>query len=122
MTFNRPRPGNSIFSGRGLPPQPQTFPAVGDPPAVAASPRPCDAADALSPQEDLPGATHSDSSLPSDPTATGRRADIVRLSDVAPRPVEWLWQDRLASGTLSMVSGDPGVGKDLGRAGHCGRA
>jgi AAA domain len=111
MTFNRPRPGNSIFSGRALPPQPGTFPAGGDPPPVAASPCPCDPADTLSPEEDQPDATQSDSSLPSDPTATGRRADIVRLSDVAPRPVEWLWQDRLASGTLSMLSGDPGAGK-----------
>jgi RecA-family ATPase len=25
--------------------------------------------------------------------------------------VEWLWQDRLASGALSMLSGDRGVGK-----------
>jgi hypothetical protein len=30
MTFNRPRPGNSIFSGRALPPQPETLsPRVG---------------------------------------------------------------------------------------------
>jgi hypothetical protein len=51
----------------------------------------------------------SHSSLQPDPTATGRRADIVCLSDVQPRPVEWLWQDRLAPGTLSMLSGD-GIG------------
>ncbi len=109
MTFNRPRPGNSIFSGRAFTPQPGTLPPSGHPPAVAVSPRPCDAADTLSPEKDIPEAPPPP--LESDPTATTRRADIACLSDVQPRPVEWLWQDRLASGTLAMLSGDPGAGK-----------
>jgi hypothetical protein len=44
MTFNRPHPGNSIFSGRALPPRPQIFPAGGDPPPRYGLPaflRPC---------------------------------------------------------------------------------
>ena len=49
---------------------------------------------------------------PPDPTsATDRQADLVCLSDIEDRPVDWLWQDRLASGTLAMLSGDPGSGK-----------
>jgi len=28
-----------------------------------------------------------------------------------PQPVEWLWQHRLAAGTLAMLSGEPGSGK-----------
>ena len=49
---------------------------------------------------------------PAKPTAgTDRQADLVCLADIEHRPVEWLWQDRLASGTLVMLSGDPGSGK-----------
>jgi putative DNA primase/helicase len=45
------------------------------------------------------------------PTAIAGCGDLVYLSDVQPRPVQWLWQDRLASGTLAMISGVPGSGK-----------
>jgi hypothetical protein len=72
MTFNRPRVGNSIFSGR--------LPNTGE---------------REQPQ----------------PAKEGPRADIVCLSDLPPRPIEWLWRDRLALGTLAMLSGDPGAGK-----------
>ena len=46
---------------------------------------------------------------PSEPTA--RQADLIYLTDVEHRPLEWLWQNRLAVGTLAMLSGDPGSGK-----------
>lgn len=36
---------------------------------------------------------------------------ITRLSDVRPRPVEWLWPGRLPAGKLVVVDGDPGDGK-----------
>ncbi|MDT7810654.1 MAG: hypothetical protein QOJ42_570, partial [Acidobacteriaceae bacterium] len=36
---------------------------------------------------------------------------IVYLADLQPQPVEWLWQHRLAAGTLAMLSGEPGSGK-----------
>ncbi|MEA3007305.1 MAG: hypothetical protein QOI94_2574, partial [Acidobacteriaceae bacterium] len=42
-------------------------------------------------------------------TVTG--TDIVYLADLQPQPVEWLWQHRLAAGTLAMLSGEPGSGK-----------
>lgn len=47
----------------------------------------------------------------------GRRGNIkpnlVCLSDVEPRPVEWLWYDRIPLGKLSMLFGDPGLGKSF---------
>jgi hypothetical protein len=59
--------------------------------------------DALSP--------HTPSPLPADADATVTGTDIVYLADLQPQPVVWLWQQRLAAGTLAMLSGDPGSGK-----------
>ena len=42
---------------------------------------------------------------------TALSADAVRLSDVAPCEVEWLWPGRVALGKLTLLAGDPGVGK-----------
>lgn len=43
---------------------------------------------------------------------TGRpRPVIVRLADVRQESVRWLWQDRLASGKITLLVGDPGLGK-----------
>jgi putative DNA primase/helicase len=36
-----------------------------------------------------------------------------RLSDIQPEPVRFLWPDRIAMGKLSLVVGDPGLGKSL---------
>lgn len=36
---------------------------------------------------------------------------VVRLSDVTPEPVTWLWPGRIARGKLTLVVGDPGLGK-----------
>ncbi|HET6219277.1 MAG TPA: hypothetical protein VFE27_19805 [Acidobacteriaceae bacterium] len=50
---------------------------------------------------------HTPSPL-SDADATVTGADIVYLADLQPEPVEWLWQHRLAAGTLAMLSrGNP---------------
>ncbi|MFH1109895.1 MAG: AAA family ATPase [Planctomycetota bacterium] len=38
---------------------------------------------------------------------------VVRLADVQPQPVEWLWLDRIARGKLTLVAGDPGLGKSF---------
>ena len=59
--------------------------------------------------EALPPHTPSPLSPDADATVTG--TDIVYLADLQPQPVEWLWQHRLAAGTLAMLSGDPGSGK-----------
>jgi AAA domain len=36
---------------------------------------------------------------------------IVRADTVAQKPVEWLWQNRIARGKLTLSAGDPGMGK-----------
>jgi hypothetical protein len=36
---------------------------------------------------------------------------LVRLSDVQPEPVAWIWPGRLARGKLTILAGDPGLGK-----------
>ncbi len=36
---------------------------------------------------------------------------ITKLSSVQPTKVRWLWQDRLALGKLTLLAGDPGLGK-----------
>lgn len=38
---------------------------------------------------------------------------IVRLSAVKPEPVAWLWPGRIALGKLTLIAGDPGLGKSL---------
>lgn len=38
---------------------------------------------------------------------------IVRLSDVKPEPVAWLWPSRIALGKLTLIAGDPGLGKSF---------
>lgn len=42
------------------------------------------------------------------PSATPK---FVLLSDVEPREVEWLWQNRIAIGKVNLLAGDPGLGK-----------
>jgi hypothetical protein len=36
---------------------------------------------------------------------------LVRLADVQPEPVTWLWPGRVAAGKLALLVGDPGLGK-----------
>lgn len=38
-------------------------------------------------------------------------ATTVRLADVEPEKVNWLWPARLPAGKLVILDGDPGVGK-----------
>jgi hypothetical protein len=40
-------------------------------------------------------------------------AVMVCLADVTPEPINWLWPGRIACGKVSMVAGDPGLGKSL---------
>jgi hypothetical protein len=41
------------------------------------------------------------------------RAVLVRMQDVIPKPVEWLWPGRIAVGKITVVPGDPGLGKSF---------
>lgn len=36
---------------------------------------------------------------------------VRRLADVVPRPVRWLWPGRIACGKVTMIAGNPGLGK-----------
>jgi len=39
--------------------------------------------------------------------------DIVNLADVQPEKQDWLWQKRIPLGKLTILAGDPGLGKSL---------
>jgi hypothetical protein len=54
-----------------------------------------------------PLSPHTPSPLRADADATVTSTDIVYLAGLQPQPVEWLWQHRLAAGTLAMLSGSP---------------
>ena len=55
--------------------------------------------------------SHTPPPFPADADPTVTATDIISLADLQPQPVEWLWQHRLAAGTLAMLSGKPGSGK-----------
>ena len=38
---------------------------------------------------------------------------LVRMSEVKPELVEWLWPGRIALGKLTLIAGDPGLGKSF---------
>jgi putative DNA primase/helicase len=38
---------------------------------------------------------------------------LVSLADVQSRPVEWLWPGRIALGKVTLIAGDPGLGKSF---------
>jgi hypothetical protein len=43
--------------------------------------------------------------------ARPRGARVVRLADVAPEVVSWLWEGRIPLGKITVFDGDPGLGK-----------
>ena len=42
-----------------------------------------------------------------------RRAGAVRLTDVQPTDIRWLWPDRIPLGRITLLVSDPGLGKSL---------
>jgi AAA domain len=56
---------------------------------------------------------HDDDRWPEeiDPDVGTRRIILTAASDIRPRPVFWLWKNRLALGTLGLLAGRQGVGK-----------
>jgi putative DNA primase/helicase len=36
-----------------------------------------------------------------------------RMSDVEPEPITWLWPARMAQGKVTLIAGDPGLGKSI---------
>jgi putative DNA primase/helicase len=50
--------------------------------------------------------------LKNDDEATVKNVlEFSRLDQVEPKHVEWLWQNRLARGKLTLLAGEPGIGK-----------
>lgn len=52
----------------------------------------------------------------SQPTTTQENvphAIITCAADVTPEPIRWLWPGRIAIGKLSIIAGDPGLGKSM---------
>jgi hypothetical protein len=62
--------------------------------------------DALQAGRDLDG-----NLLPREPRLSSRHPEILTLSQVEAREVDWLWKPYLANRMLAMLSGDPGAGK-----------
>jgi len=48
-----------------------------------------------------------------EPSPFGLRVDAVCLADVEPERVRWLWPGRFALGKLSLIAGQPGLGKSF---------
>ena len=94
----------SVLSGPAFMPQTEASPSIGHQPITA------EVAEVLSPKQPLPEEAPLPQ-IPADPPPAESCADLVYLSGLQLRPVEWLWQDRLAYGTLAMISGEPGSGK-----------
>lgn len=46
-----------------------------------------------------------------DATSTASRAIFRRVADVQARPIRWLWPGRIARGKVSIIAGNPGLGK-----------
>jgi hypothetical protein len=41
----------------------------------------------------------------------GTALQVIRADAVPQKPVDWLWQNRIARGKLTLIAGDPGIGK-----------
>lgn len=60
--------------------------------------------------QDSPGKTPS-AWAGQKPDHTTRRLVVQRASEIQPRKVDWLWDSRIAAGTLSLLAGREGLGK-----------
>jgi hypothetical protein len=74
--------------------------------AVPASHVPTPAGVGSEPDRPLPAALAGSGTGP-----VGVLPILRRLVDIAPAPVAWLWPGRLARGKLTVLAGDPGLGK-----------
>ena len=110
MTIDGNNTHSPIFYGHSFRSQPEVPSSTEHPLTTPNNQDTANVADVPGPQEDSPGDVRPlpPLPLPAEPNAGG---GLVYLCDLQPRPVEWLWQDRLACGTLAMISGVPGSGK-----------
>jgi hypothetical protein len=47
------------------------------------------------------------------PAPAGRQVVVTLASQIKPRPVRWLWPDRIPAGALTLLAGREGIGKSL---------
>jgi hypothetical protein len=47
------------------------------------------------------------------PEPAGRQVVVTLASQIKPRPVRWLWPDRIPAGALTLLAGREGIGKSL---------
>ncbi|MFQ5463785.1 MAG: AAA family ATPase, partial [Phycisphaerae bacterium] len=52
-------------------------------------------------------------SKPAENKGHPRAPVMLRMVDVSPEPIHWLWPGKIALGKLSMIVGDPGLGKSF---------
>jgi AAA domain-containing protein/bifunctional DNA primase/polymerase-like protein len=57
------------------------------------------------------GAGGGHASAGSPPPHGARRVELVPASTFEQRPIDWIWKPRLARGKITLLAGDPGVGK-----------
>lgn len=57
------------------------------------------------------GSLREDLFGPDDEAGFRRTPTLVRVSDVQPEPVSWLWSPRIPRGKLTLCEGDPSAGK-----------
>ena len=50
---------------------------------------------------------------PDSPYKQSKQAPVTTLSDVETQQVDWLWQRRIPLGKITILDGDPGMGKSL---------
>lgn len=55
----------------------------------------------------------STSPVPARPFHNSGDLVIHRVSDVEAQPIKWLWDQRIALGKVTLIAGDPGLGKSL---------
>jgi putative DNA primase/helicase len=60
---------------------------------------------------DLPDVNASERRDRAHVPARHARLDVVRMADVTPVPIEWLWEKRIAVGKVFVLAGNGGVGK-----------
>jgi hypothetical protein len=106
MTIDQQNTHSGIFYGHAYGPLPAVsssipeVPPVGDALITPTDPDTPTVADVLGPQGDSAQDAPPHPPLLESPAG----ADFVYLCDLQPRPVEWLWQDRRACGTLAWIA------------------
>lgn len=63
------------------------------------------------PAEELAGAQNGSQSVESDADALARAVRLTAADSIRPKPVRWLWDERLPLGELVLIAGREGVGK-----------